>query len=132
MDGNLHRQCGVRYNTLIRKSPMEGYEEQPLPPTPRDTMIALLSRWAGVQESSLAKYETEELRNYFNRASDPSMCRVALAASTVFAAAAAVSYVNGHPVDTACMVFGSVLDGWGALYHMAEMKKVRAELSGPK
>lgn len=111
---------------------MDGYEEDALPPTPRGTMIALLSRWAGVQESNLAKYETEELRGYFNRSSDPSMCRVALAVSTVFAAAAAVSYVNGHPVDTACMVFGSVLDGWGALHHMAEMKKVKAKLSGPQ
>lgn len=102
--------------------------DSPYPPTPREVMLPLLSKWADVPEKNLEKYDTEKLRHYFNRASDPAMCRLALGVSSLFAGAAVACYMNGHPVDTAFMVAGAVLDGWGALHHQVEMKKVKAEL----
>ena len=95
-------------------------------------MIESLSRWTGVRKDSLAKYETEKLRGYFNRAADPKMCALAVAASAVFAAGALASYKGGHPVDAGAMLLAAITDGWAGLYHYGELKKVRAELSGPK
>ena len=104
------------------------YGDEELPPTPRKTMIDLLSRWTGVPETSLDQRSTEGLRDSFKRASDPVMCAVAAAAGVVFAAGGIVSYVSGHPIDAAFLAAAAILDGGGAIHHYSELKKVRSEL----
>ena len=104
------------------------YGEEELPPTPRKTMIDLLSRWTGVPVARLDRHSTEGLRDCFKRASDPAMCAVAAVAGVAFAAGGIASYMSGHPVDTAFLIAGAILDGGGAIHHYSELKKVRAEL----
>ena len=106
----------------------ENYNETTVTNTPRDVMLPLLSQWTGVAQESLEKYETEELRGYFERAADPFMCLVAGGAGLTFAYAAALAIASKNYVTAAFMVAGALLDGGVAIYRRGQLKEVRREL----